>query len=100
MPTASPGARTPNRAVRNPCFCFATQPPSADTVCNNSSQSADKDLFTQLHRRCRRSDALAAPSIVSAQGTYPTKPVRCINPFPAGGATDTLSRLRPLTVKS
>jgi tripartite-type tricarboxylate transporter receptor subunit TctC len=37
--------------------------------------------------------ALAAPSIVSAQGTYPTKPVRYINPFPAGGATDTLSRL-------
>jgi hypothetical protein len=44
--------------------------------------------------------ALAAPSIVSAQGTYPSKPVRYINPFPVGGATDTLSRLRPLTVKS
>ena len=37
--------------------------------------------------------ALAAPAIVSAQGTYPSKPVRYINPFPAGGATDTLSRL-------
>ena len=37
--------------------------------------------------------ALAAPAIVSAQGTYPNKPVRYINPFPAGGATDTLSRL-------
>jgi len=37
--------------------------------------------------------ALAAPSIVSAQGAYPSKPVRYINPFPAGGATDTLSRL-------
>ncbi|CAN5842151.1 tripartite tricarboxylate transporter substrate binding protein [soil metagenome] len=41
--------------------------------------------------------ALAAPALVStvsAQGgTYPTKPVRYINPFPAGGATDTLSRL-------
>jgi len=36
---------------------------------------------------------LAGPAIVSAQGTYPTKPVRYINPFPAGGATDTLSRL-------
>jgi tripartite-type tricarboxylate transporter receptor subunit TctC len=37
--------------------------------------------------------ALTAPAIVSAQGTYPSKPVRYINPFPAGGATDTLSRL-------
>jgi tripartite-type tricarboxylate transporter receptor subunit TctC len=37
--------------------------------------------------------AMAAPAIVSAQGTYPNKSVRYINPFPAGGATDTLSRL-------
>ena len=36
---------------------------------------------------------VAAPAIVRAQGTYPAKPVRWINPFPAGGATDTLSRL-------
>lgn len=36
---------------------------------------------------------VAAPAIVSAQGTYPNKTVRYINPFPAGGATDTLSRL-------
>ncbi len=37
--------------------------------------------------------AVAAPSIVSAQGTYPNRTVRYINPFPAGGATDTLSRM-------
>src|SRR5262245_51026638 len=37
--------------------------------------------------------ALAAPGLVSAQGTYPNKTVRYINPFPAGGATDTLSRI-------
>ena len=37
--------------------------------------------------------AFAAPAIVSAEGTYPNKPVRYINPFPAGGPTDTLSRL-------
>jgi tripartite-type tricarboxylate transporter receptor subunit TctC len=37
--------------------------------------------------------AVAAPAIVSAQGAYPNKTVRYINPFPAGGATDTLSRL-------
>ncbi len=37
--------------------------------------------------------SVAAPALVSAQGTYPSKTVRYINPFPAGGATDTLSRL-------
>jgi tripartite-type tricarboxylate transporter receptor subunit TctC len=37
--------------------------------------------------------AFAAPAIVSAEGAYPNKPVRYINPFPAGGPTDTLSRL-------
>jgi len=36
---------------------------------------------------------LAAPAMLRAQGVYPNKPVRWINPFPAGGATDTLSRL-------
>src|SRR5690606_14966661 len=36
---------------------------------------------------------LAAPAIVTAQGTYPNNTVRYINPFPAGGATDTLSRM-------
>src|SRR5476649_2863148 len=37
--------------------------------------------------------ALVAPTIVSAQGTYPNRPVRYINPYPAGGPTDTLSRM-------
>jgi tripartite-type tricarboxylate transporter receptor subunit TctC len=37
--------------------------------------------------------SLAVPAIVSAQGAYPNRPVRYINPFPAGGATDTLSRI-------
>ncbi len=36
---------------------------------------------------------LAAPAIVKAQGVYPNKPIRYINPFPAGGGTDTLSRI-------
>lgn len=41
--------------------------------------------------------ALVAPMIASgiarAQGAWPNRLVRYINPFPAGGATDTLSRL-------
>jgi tripartite-type tricarboxylate transporter receptor subunit TctC len=36
---------------------------------------------------------LAAPALVRAQGTYPNKTIRYINPFPAGGATDMLSRM-------
>jgi tripartite-type tricarboxylate transporter receptor subunit TctC len=37
--------------------------------------------------------ALAAPAVVRAQEPWPNRTVRYINPFPAGGATDTLSRL-------
>lgn len=36
---------------------------------------------------------VAAPAIVSAQSPYPNRPVRYINPYPAGGPTDTLSRI-------
>ncbi len=36
---------------------------------------------------------VGAPAIVAAQGTYPNRPVRYINPYPAGGPTDTLSRI-------
>ncbi|HJQ60197.1 MAG TPA: tripartite tricarboxylate transporter substrate binding protein, partial [Vineibacter sp.] len=37
--------------------------------------------------------ALAAPTVLRAQEPWPNRTVRYINPFPAGGATDTLSRL-------
>ena len=41
--------------------------------------------------------ALAAPwilsSVVRAQGAWPNRPVRYINPYPPGGPTDTLSRI-------
>ena len=37
-----------------------------------------------------------APALVSAQN-WPTKPIRIINPFPAGGGTDTFAR--PLAAK-
>jgi tripartite-type tricarboxylate transporter receptor subunit TctC len=33
------------------------------------------------------------PSFVNAQGTYPTKPVKIIVPFLAGGTTDIVGRL-------
>lgn len=36
---------------------------------------------------------VAAPALGRAQGTYPSKAVKYINPFPAGGATDMLSRI-------
>jgi tripartite-type tricarboxylate transporter receptor subunit TctC len=36
---------------------------------------------------------LLAPRIVSAQETWPTRTVRYVNGFPAGGSTDTLSRI-------
>ena len=60
---------------------------------------ADKRTF----RNKRRSTlglvggALAAPWILSsavrAQAAWPNRPVRYINPYPAGGPTDTLSRI-------
>ena len=37
--------------------------------------------------------AAVMPMVARAQETWPSRPVRYINPFPAGGATDTLSRL-------
>src|SRR5258708_38581139 len=36
---------------------------------------------------------LATPAIVHGEGAYPNRPVRYINPYPAGGPTDTLSRI-------
>ena len=36
--------------------------------------------------------ALAAPSIVRAQGTWPTKPITIVVNFPAGGLTDGIAR--------
>src|SRR5258705_10733001 len=36
---------------------------------------------------------LLAPDFAFGEGAWPTRPVRYANGFPAGGATDTLSRL-------
>lgn len=75
--------------------------------CSAGTQSPDNhstpDAKPRLERPSRRAvlgpigGLLAAPFILSsevrAQAAWPVRPVRYINPFPAGGATDTLSRL-------
>lgn len=59
-----------------------------------------KPVLASPGRRATMASAatlLGAPFIIDsqarAQAAYPVKPVRYINQFPAGGATDTLSRL-------
>ena len=66
---------------------------------------ADKrtSRVSNAYRKARRKalglvgGALAAPWIIGgvacAQAAWPNRPVRYINPYPAGGPTDTLSRL-------
>lgn len=55
------------------------------------------DARPEPGRRAALGTLLGAPLIIGsqarAQAAYPVRPVRFINPFPAGGATDILSRL-------
>ena len=48
-------------------------------------------------RAAAAGSALAASPLVRAQGAWPARPVRVINPFPAGGGTDVF--LRPLATR-
>jgi tripartite-type tricarboxylate transporter receptor subunit TctC len=51
--------------------------------------------MTMLYRRALLAAALTAPALSAAraQGAWPTRPVTLVNPWPAGGSSDTMTRL-------
>lgn len=51
--------------------------------------------MTKLHRRTLIAAALATPALhaAQAQAPWPTRPVTLVNPWPAGGSSDTMTRL-------
>jgi tripartite-type tricarboxylate transporter receptor subunit TctC len=49
--------------------------------------------FRRLRRRLLAGLFLAAAGFASAQPAYPSKPIRILVPFPAGGSTDPVARL-------
>jgi tripartite-type tricarboxylate transporter receptor subunit TctC len=46
-----------------------------------------------MRRRTLLAAALAVPSVARAQGAYPSRPIRVIVPFAAGGGTDVAARI-------
>lgn len=51
--------------------------------------------MTELNRRSLLAATLAVPALRSAQaqGAWPTHPVTLVNPWPAGGSSDTMTRI-------
>ncbi len=51
--------------------------------------------MTMLHRRSLLAATLAVPALsgASAQASWPARPVTMVNPWPAGGSSDTMTRL-------
>lgn len=71
-----------------------------DRLARSDASPATQQVTAHPSRRAALAQfgtLLSAPFILGsesrAQAAWPTRPVRYINPFPAGGATDTLSRL-------
>lgn len=58
-----------------------------------------KDALLKLHLKTRMKTALLALALASATAmaqTYPSKPIRFVVPWPAGGATDQVARILAL----
>lgn len=51
--------------------------------------------MTKLPRRSLLAAGLTVPALraASAQATWPTRPVALVNPWPAGGSSDTMTRI-------
>jgi tripartite-type tricarboxylate transporter receptor subunit TctC len=107
-----------NRSTQHPClsgqaseaFLFATFATvlqfklGQHLTLHFGNGSIDKEITMQLKKRLFVSAALAGflagtATLAHAQATYPDKPVKLVIPFAAGGATDVLGRLLPVSMQ-